>query len=99
MFSRVVFSSHLSLALLACTLVLGTANVQAQTISTIAGNGTAAYSGDGGPATAAALNQPRGIALDSAGNIFVADMTNARIRKIGTDGTIITVAGTGVAGY
>jgi uncharacterized protein (TIGR03437 family) len=99
MFSRVVFISHLSLALLACTLVLGTANVQAQTITTIAGNGNTAYSGDGGPATAAALNHPRGMALDSAGNIFVADLNNARIRKISPDGIITTVAGNGAAGY
>ena len=69
------------------------------TISTIAGNGTSGYSGDGGPATAAALNNPRGIVSDPAGNVYFCDFTNNRVRKIATDGTITTVAGTGVAGY
>jgi hypothetical protein len=65
-------------------------------IATLAGNGTSGFSGDGGPATAALLNFPQGIAVDSAGNVFVADYFNSRVRKItaGT-GIITTVAGNG----
>lgn len=61
-------------------------------ISTVAGTGISGYSGDNGAATAATLNYPVGIAVDSAGNIFVADNGNAVIRKIDTAGTITTFA-------
>jgi uncharacterized protein (TIGR03437 family) len=66
-------------------------------MTTIAGTGTAGFSGDGGPATAARLHFPRGVAVDSAGNIYIADSFNLRVRKISTDGTISTVAGGGGA--
>jgi hypothetical protein len=56
-------------------------------ITTVAGTGTSGYSGDGGPATAAALNQPQGAAVDSAGNLFIVDNGNNRIRRVGTAGT------------
>ncbi len=62
-------------------------------ITTLAGNGTAGYSGDGGPASAAELNNPRGIALDSSGNMWIADGGNCRVRKVSTGGVISTVAG------
>jgi trimeric autotransporter adhesin len=68
-------------------------------ISSVAGNGNASYSGDGGPAANAQLNQPDDIAVDSSGNIYVADTNNERIRKISTTGNIITVAGSGANGY
>ncbi len=68
-------------------------------ITTIAGNGTPGYSGDGGPATAAGLYYPSGITKDNLGNIYIADMYNQRIRKIDTSGIISTVAGTGTSGY
>ena len=69
-------------------------------ISTVAGNGDKGYSGDGGPATGALLNEPYGIVLDRAGNIFVADRLNCRVRRIDADsGIITTVAGTGEAAY
>lgn len=68
------------------------------TISTVAGTGTAAYSGDGGPATAAALRVPQGIAVDGAGNLYIADSLNHCVRAVKGDGTITTVAGTGVFG-
>jgi Bacterial Ig domain/Fibronectin type III domain/NHL repeat len=68
-------------------------------ISTIAGVGGAGYSGDGGSAVLAKLKNPSGIAVDSAGNVFFADMGNSRIRKISASGTITTVAGTGVAHF
>jgi len=71
----------------------------ADTITTIAGQGgVAGFAGDGGPATAAKFNQIYDIAKDSAGNIYVADAYNHRIRKIDTSGIITTVAGTGTAG-
>ena len=63
------------------------------TITTIAGTGAASYSGDGGPATSAALNNPWSLALDSAGNLFIADYANSLIRKIDGSGIITRVAG------
>lgn len=68
-------------------------------ITTVVGNGTNGYSGDGGPATNAALNYPLGVALDAAGNLFIADSQNDLIRKVGTNGVITTVAGNGAPGY
>lgn len=68
------------------------------TITTIAGNGTAGYSGDGGAATSAELNQPYGLAMDLSGNLYIADAGNDRIRMV-SGGTITTVAGNGTAGY
>ena len=70
-----------------------------QLINTIAGNGVAASGGDGGPATSASINFPDGIAADGAGNIYVAEYSGHRVRKISTSGIITTVAGTGTAGY
>jgi sugar lactone lactonase YvrE len=68
-------------------------------ITTVAGNGTAGFSGDGGPATSAAINYPFGVAVDSAGNLYFADAVNNRIRKVNTAGIITTVAGDGTAGF
>ena len=65
------------------------------TVTTIAGTGVAGFSGDGGSALNAQLSFPYGLALDSAGNLYVADLGNQRVRRIGTDGVIATVAGTG----
>jgi uncharacterized protein (TIGR03437 family) len=64
-------------------------------ITMVAGNGTQGSLGDGGPATSAQLNQPSGIAVDSAGNLYIADHNNARVRKVTPGGTITTVAGPG----
>ena len=69
------------------------------TITTVAGNGQGGYSGDGGPATAASLNGPSGVAVDAAGNLYISDSYNGRIRKVATSGTITTVAGGGRYGY
>ncbi len=68
-------------------------------ISTLAGTGTAGYSGDGGQATAAKLDAPTGVTLDAYGNVYVADQYTYRIRKISTSGIITTVAGNGSATF
>ncbi len=68
-------------------------------ITTIAGIGTAGYTGDGGPATAAQIGNAYGLVVDAAGNIFMADIEFNVIRKINTSGIISTIAGTGTAGY
>lgn len=68
-------------------------------ITTIAGNGTDGYSGDGGPATAAQLRCPNALALDGDGNLFIADLLSYCIRKVDANGTISTIAGTGYCGY
>jgi trimeric autotransporter adhesin len=64
-------------------------------IQTIAGTGVAGFAGDGGSASAALLNQPYGLALDHAGNLYIADLGNARVRKVSSEGVIQTVAGGG----
>jgi sugar lactone lactonase YvrE len=68
-------------------------------ITTVAGNGQAEFSGDGGRAVEAALNKPFHIAVDTTGSLFIADWANNRVRKVGLDGIITTVAGTGEAGF
>ena len=64
-------------------------------ITTVAGSSAPGFSGDGGPGTSAQLNRPLGVAVDSIGNVYVADTGNHRIRKIDTEGTITTIAGVG----
>ena len=68
-------------------------------ISTVAGNGTAGYMGDNGPATAAELANPDGIAVDASGNIYISDWYNNVIRKVSAAGIITTIAGTGTSGF
>jgi sugar lactone lactonase YvrE len=68
-------------------------------IATLAGTGEAGHAGDGGPAALAQLTTPQGLAVDSAGRVYIADTLNNRLRRVDTDGTIRTVAGTGDAGY
>ena len=76
------------------------------TITTAVGNGclpdpsgVGCFSGDGGPATSASLSQPAGAAVDAAGNLYIGDFGNNRIRKVSPDGTITTVAGSGPTGF
>jgi sugar lactone lactonase YvrE len=70
------------------------------TITTVAGTGKAGYTGDGGPATKATLNEPYAVVVGAVGNLFVVDRKNACVRKVdGRTGTITTVAGTGTKGY
>ena len=66
-------------------------------ITTVAGNRTAGFSGDGGPATAATLNNPQGIGLDAAGNLFIADYNNSRIRRVNASTQIITTVAGGAS--
>jgi len=68
-------------------------------IDTVAGTGTRGYSGDGSPATEAQLYLPEGVAVDAAGNIFIADYYNHRIRKVDAGGIITTIAGSGPIGW
>ncbi len=69
------------------------------TISTVAGSGTSGAGGDGGAAGSAQLNLPFGVAVDATGNLYVAEFGNNRVRKVGTNGNISTLAGNGVNGY
>jgi sugar lactone lactonase YvrE len=68
-------------------------------ITTVAGTGVPGYSGDGGAATEAQFNAPEGLAIDSAGNLYVADTGNHRVRRIAPDGRVSTISGTGRPGY
>ncbi len=67
-------------------------------ITTVAGNGTQGYSGDGGAATSAEINYCYGVAVDSTGNLYINDLSNCRVRKVSTSGIITTVAGNGTCG-
>ncbi len=69
------------------------------TLTTVAGNGEELFAGDGGPATAASLDQPTGIAVDVSGNLYIADKNNHRIRIVSTGGTISTLAGNGIGAF
>ena len=75
------------------------AKIDAQIITSIAGTGSAGFSGDGGPATAAAIDGATFVSFDAAGNLYFPDYTNNRIRKIDASGIITTVVGNGSAGY
>ena len=68
-------------------------------ISTIAGSGTSGFSGDGGPAISAQLGAPPGVAVDTAGSVYIADESNHRIRRVTAAGVISTMAGTGAAAF
>ncbi len=68
-------------------------------IITVAGTGSDGFSGDGGPATSANLWDPSAVTVDGQGNLYIADLNNQRIRKLGPDGIITTVAGTGISGH
>jgi len=88
-----------SLFLIALSLITIPAIAQLQIINTVAGDGTAGYSGDGAAATSAALFGPLGVAVDNSGNIYIEDVYNHRIRKVNASGEIVTYAGTGAGGY
>src|SRR5258708_36416556 len=82
-----------------CVTLLGGSPLQAQMITTLAGNGMPGFSGDGGTAGGARVNSPYGVALDNSGNVLIADSANHRIRRVDTmTGIITTVAGNGRMG-
>src|SRR5262249_35589897 len=68
-------------------------------ISRVAGNGTFGFTGDGGPATSAAMNGTQGVMVDSAGNLYIGDYGNNRIRKVSAAGIMSTAAGNGTAAF
>src|ERR1035438_9481069 len=75
------------------------AQTAAYVITTFAGDNTAGYTADAVAATTSELDNPLGLALDSAGNLYIADQVNHRVREVATSGTISTVAGDGTAGF
>src|SRR5215210_1531556 len=101
--SAVPVASTVVVAALLGALMVRAAEEPAQpyppgTLLTVAGNGQDRFSGDGGPAIRAALSAPQDQAVDAAGNLYIADGDNFRVRKVSPDGTITTVAGTGQEG-
>lgn len=94
------FVSHAFLLVTAFLLAASGSAVAQTVITTVAGNGVATFGGDGGPATAARLYVPMGLAFDAAGNLFVADTSSHRIRRVDSvTGIITTVAGNGSFGF
>ncbi len=75
------------------SITIAGVTIQPSTIATVVGNGTEGYGGDGGAPTAAEINYPTAVALDHAGNIFIADTGSYRIRLVNTGASAITVAG------
>jgi len=94
-----MFQIRISFVVPAICLAFGAWSANAQTIATFAGNGVAAFSGDGAVAVSAALNDPKGMAIDPAGNVYIADSENFRVRKVNAAGIISTYAGNGVYGF
>ncbi len=92
---RSVVTHALSLIALTGLAFAGLASGQG-TINTLAGNGSTAYSGDGGPAKIASLNHPRGMAVNGTGTVYISDPDNFRIRAVDGSGRIFTVAGNGI---
>jgi sugar lactone lactonase YvrE len=91
-----------AVAAVAASVVIATTGLAASgtdIITTLAGTGVAGFSGDTGQATAAQLAFPRGVAVDGAGNVYIADTSNHRVRKVAPNGVITTLAGTGVPGF
>ncbi len=80
-------------------LVAAACSGQTYTVRALAGDGIGGYSGDNVPATSSEIWGPHGVAVDSAGNVYIADVNNSRIRKVAPGGIITTIAGTGTAGY
>lgn len=103
--AQINYSNHLVADSTGNLFIADTANHRVRKISTdgiittVAGTGKSGFSGDGGPALEAELGAPAAIAIDADGNLYIAEFFNHRIRKIATDGTISTIAGTGTSGF
>jgi len=93
------FISSPALAFIGIVLSSAMAVGQGFTINTFAGNSTVGYTGDGGPAIAAQLNLPQCVAVDAAGNVYIADWFNNVIREVTVNGNITTIAGNGTQGF
>ena len=87
------------LSLITCLLFLTSNQSNAQIISTIAGNETYTYTGDGGPATSAGISEPYGLAFDASGNLYCSSYVDNVVRRVNTSGIISTVVGSGAAGF
>lgn len=87
------------MGLMVYALLPASAGAATNDISTVAGTGTSGFSGDGGPASAAELNTPISVTPTPDGGFLIADQGNNRVRRVAPDGTITTIAGTGVAGF
>jgi uncharacterized protein (TIGR03437 family) len=96
---RTVFIRLIGAASLCLPVLCQAQAPQGYTITTFAGNGTAGFLGDAAAATSAELSFPYGVAMDTTGNLYIADQFNHRIRKVAVGGTITTVAGNGTAGF
>ena len=79
--------------------LLAAASLSAASVSTFAGNGEKGYSGDGGPATSATMDNPFGVVRGPDGAIWYCEYTGQRIRRVDKDGKITLIAGTGKAGH
>lgn len=90
---------HRLAALVVTSLYLASSSFGSWTVSTVAGNGVAGFSGDGGPATAAQINNPFGVVRGPDGALWFCEYSGQRVRRIAPDGTITTVAGSGRKGY
>lgn len=100
--SHRIVCSVLFLLVVGCCVMGNVASAMWQTgrvIETIAGTGAPGFSGDGGPATQARFGTLSALAVDMAGNLYLSDITHHRVRRIGANGIITTIAGTGVAGF
>jgi PKD repeat protein len=96
---RAVLGGLLALAATSVVVAAGLGASASDTITTLAGTGTPGFSGDTGQATAAQLLSPRDVAVDGAGNVYIADSLNNRVRKVSPAGVITTLAGTGTPGF
>jgi sugar lactone lactonase YvrE len=94
-----IFFKGAASAMIVAILFLAVAVTPVVIIQTVAGNGTSAFSGDNGAAATASLSDPFGVAVDAIGNLYIADTSNHRIRKVDTSGIIATVAGNGIEGH
>jgi uncharacterized protein (TIGR03437 family) len=94
-----MFQIRISSVVPAICLAFGALPATSQTITTFAGNGIAGYAGDGAEAVLSPLNSPKGMAIDPAGNVYIADSENFRVRKVNASGLMSTYAGNGVYGF
>jgi len=96
---KLYFSFFAAIAACSLPVMAGAQCTTASVISTVAGNHTKGYSGDGGPANEAQMGSPYAVAVDLSGNVYIADYFNHTVRKVSTSGVITTIVGDGTAGF